>query len=229
MSFNPARMNGLSNGKARPQPNPHAGLKHSQIARSSGVQSVTVEDVRSRQDMAHGWKIPIFKGSAFEVEFQYMLSRNATGQMCHPTKDRCIRVLSGSLFVAVGDEPTMLRQHQSMTLTAGVKYMLATSGNIDAELLICQGTDYESDLQHLTPPEAQRVDHEVIDRMIQKVATPVAHERRADSMAHQQAEEMAAKRAARRTPMNKARAPLPGQTVEGVNPRPVGAGGYNEE
>jgi len=225
MSFNPARMNGLGSSKRSRHLDPHAGLKHSQIVRSLGVQSVRVEDVRNRQDTAHGWRIPIYKGPTFEVEFQYMCMRNSTGRLRHDTKARCVRVLAGQLFVLVGDQSVMLVAHQAITLDPKVEYVLGTSGTGDAELYLCQDADYEKDLVTVSPSEAININPSAF--AIKDESAP--RERRADSMARQQAEEMAARKESRRTPMTKSRAPLPGQQVEGVNPRPIGASGYNEE
>jgi len=227
MSFNPNRV-ASTGGVARKQRsyNPHAGVRRSQIASRSGP-SVRFTDYANRKDTAYGWCISIFSGKDFEVEFQFMCSRNASGRLCHPTKDRCIRVISGRLFVLVGEETTPVDAHQAFTVEAGVEYMLATSGTGDVEILVCQSANYEKDLNHVTPPEAVNV----VANMGPVRPDSETRPHRDGSMAQQQAAQIAEERAQKRsgrTPV-KGRAPLPGQQVVGVNPRPVGAGGFGGE
>jgi hypothetical protein len=228
MSYNPARVS-QTGGAARKNRsyNPHAGRKHSQIVSPSGPSSVRFADYNNRKDTPFGWSISIFKGKNFEVEYQFMCARNASGKLCHPTKDRCIRVLGGRLFVLIGEETVTVDTHQAFTVEAGVEYMLATSGTGDVELLICQGADYEQDLTHVTQPEAVNVMSSMAPVRPEGEAKPP----REGSMAYQQAAQMAeqqAQKRAQRTPV-KGKAPLPGQQVDGFNPRPVGAGGFSEE
>jgi len=227
MSYNPART-ADTGGMARKNRsyNPHAGRKHSQSASLSSPSSVRFADYTNRKDTQFGWTISIFKGSQFEVEYQFMCARNASGKLCHPTKDRCIRVLGGRLFVIIGEDTLTVDTHQAFTVEAGVEYMLATSGTGDVELIVCQGNDYEKDLVHVTQPEAVNV----MSNMAPVRPEGEVRPHREGSMAYQQAEQMAAEKGAQRTrtPM-KGRAPLPGQQVDGFNPRPIGSGGFSEE
>jgi len=229
MSYNPNRIANAGTQHRKPRHlDPYAGRKHSQIVSRSGPSSVRFSDFNNRKDTPHGWCIPAFNGKDFEVEYQFMCARNSTGRVRHPTKDRCIRVLAGQLFVIINDETVTVAPNQSFAIEAGVEYVMATSGTGDAEMLVCQGAGYESDLEHLGPAEALNT-VPVAGQVLPEVLPPHAH--REDSMAHQQAAAQAAataERRAKRTPV-KGRPPLPGQQVDGVNPRPAGAAGFSEE
>jgi hypothetical protein len=226
MSYNPARMEGGGHPRKVRHTDPHAGIKHSQIVSSMGPQAARVEDMRNRQDLPYGWRIPAYKGPTFEVEYQFMCRRNSLGRMRHDTKSRCVRVLAGQVFVLTTGGTQSLTANQTITFEAGVEYGLATSGVVDAEMYFCQDADYQKDLVQVSPPEAVNID-------LGAFAAPdggASRVYRENSPAQAQAKMMADEKAARRTPTARVpKAPLPGQTVVGMNPRPVGAGGYKDE
>jgi len=225
MSFNPKRLQGNVVRRDRTQ-YPHAGHKHSEIMGRSGPRA-SLADMSKKEVTPDGWMIPIFNGSDFDVLYRYICARNNTGQVMHETKDCVVRVLAGRLYVVLSGETQELIANQSIALVCGVPYGLATSGTEDVELIVCWGHDYLKEIKQVSTPEATNV--------IPKAAAPIAvpHiSRRSESMAQQQAVQLGAakeeKRKASRTPFQ-GRAPLAGQQVVGLNPRPVGAAGFSGE
>ncbi|MCJ7759717.1 hypothetical protein MUP59_01045 [Candidatus Bathyarchaeota archaeon] len=180
-----------------------------------------------KETTSDGWKIPIFRGSDFDVFYRYICAKNNTGLLMHETKDRVIRVLAGRLYVVLSEETQELIASQSITLERGTVYGLATSGTEDVELIVCQGHDYANEIKQISAPESVSV--------VPMAANPKAAPqtvRRSESIAQQQAAQLGAakeeKRKASRTPYQ-GRAPLVGQQVIGLNPRPIGAAGFSGE
>jgi len=121
--------------------------------------------------------------------------------------------------------------------------------------MFCQGADYEDTVEHLTPPQAinaemlmklpeeerrNQTSFDPISRAkAQEHATRLAQERHQREVARRQAamgklsgessEPVADGTGVAKTPPPSRRVPLAGQQVQGVNPRPVGAGGYGGE
>ena len=227
--YNPARINGGGRAKRSRIPNPHSGRKHSQIVARLGPQAVQFSDLQDKKATNYGWKILSFKGEDFEVEYQYMCARNNSGVVKHKTKDKCIRVLSGQMFVIIDKEAIPLRAGQTFAIKAGNEYALATSGTGDAELVVCQGSNYDEDLVLIHPSDA--VNPETNVPLIPPQAAVESRSKRESSKAQQHAETVAVKQKKRRgervpVKSDKRRPPLEGQQVTGINPSPIGAGGY---
>lgn len=226
MPYNPRRLEG--NPRRVRRQDPHAGRKHSDVVGRGGPRATSLVDMSRKENTADGWVIPIFSGPDFDVFYRYICAKNNSGQLKHETKDQVVRVLAGRLYVMVnGGSAQELVSTQSIALGRGVAYEVATSGTEDAELIVCQGHDYSKDVEHITMPGSVTA--------IQKAASPVFAPqivRRSESQAYHQAEIIgAAKESARktaRTPYH-GRAPLAGQQVVGLNPRPIGAGGFGED
>lgn len=255
MSYNPNRQAaGARRSQRTRRLDPRAGHKASDIVRQRGPQAATINDIQSKQNTSRGWKVEIHKGDQFEMLYEYICSRNATGVVRHEEMDRALRVLSGELYITVGETTAVLKAGDSYSLPAGMEYQIGTSGSFDTEVLFCQGADYEETLEQLTPPQA--INTEMLMRMpeeesrshtsfdpisrakAQEHAQRLAHEKHQREVARRQAamnktgaasSEPAADGSVAKTPPPTKRAPLPGQQVQGVNPRPVGAGGYGGE
>jgi len=245
MSYNPA-VHGKGGKKAaakRRQTDPRAGKRHSDYTRGHGPRGMNLEDMRNRQSTPHGWRILYFEGDQFEVYYEYFCARNGTGVIKSEDHDRVVRVLAGSLFVTRDTEIIALQNGQAMAFAKGEEYELSTSVDTDAELLVCQGPKYLDSIENLTNPLSNAV-----AVLPSPNAAPPRTERVDPSKAKEQAEKMKAERIAQRDkrnpvpgkkvqnelgedvpPPSHRRAPLPGQTVTGASPMPVGAGGYSKE
>lgn len=232
MSYNPARANGrpvAASIKARQRvPVPGSGVRHSQIAQREGPRGVNVADIRNREDTARGWRIVTFKGDDFEMIYEYICARNHTGLIKNEKQDRCFRVLAGMVFVTFGEETIQVQTGQGHALPKGVEYALATSGSSDAEILFCQGADYDKNATQISDPQKTSATAAAPEPR----AAPQREARSSQSAA--QAAKIEADRAERekvkRTPVGKKeRVPLSSQVVIGTNPRPIGAGGYGDD
>lgn len=225
----------------RRQINPHAGTKHSDIVRAMGPRGTNVEDIRNRQATPHGWRIPYFRGEEFEVYYEYLCARNGTGVIKSEEHDRCVRVLAGTMYLMRDGQIQTFYAGQAAVLPKGTEYELATSGDTDAELLICQGPQYEESVEHITqatetnpvmaqiPKEAPSRD----TRVDPEKARQIAKKMQADRVAREKKRQPVPKKTVtnelgEEVPPPSGQAPLAGQTVIGVNPKPVGAGGYNQ-
>lgn len=248
MSYNPNRQkNALA--KRQRKLDPRAGLRYSEVVSRFGPGAATIDDARSKVDTDRGWRVEIHKGDEFEMIYEFICSRNATGKIRNEDQDRAIRVLGGMVFLTIGSEVFELRAGSSYSFPKGVEYQLATSGDFDAEVIFCQGVDYEENIEQLTPPDLNAVTKTRLP------TEPLPGPPRVDNgKAQEQAERIKARRAAREVrkklalqnsggaeeaaspeaqvkktpPPRRGRAPLAAQQVVGVNPRPIGAGGYNE-
>lgn len=242
MSYNP-NVHGKGGRKrtVRRAIDPHAGKKHSDLVRGHGPRGVNVADLRSRQNTPHGWKILYFEGEEFVVYYEYFCARNGTGVIRNQEHARVVRVLAGMIFLTMDSQILTFQTGQAVVLPKGTKYELATSGDTDAELLICEGPNYSKTVEQITDPLSV-----VVPTSLPQEA-PLRSDRVDSERAKRAAEQMRAERKAQRdrrqpvatktitnelgetvpAPSGK-RQPLAGQQVLGTNPRPVGAGGYSE-
>lgn len=258
MSYNPRRQQGLIRPRRERRLDPRAGVRHSDIVAGRGPESASIVDVRDREPTSRGWKVVIHRGDEFEMIYEYICARNATG-LVKSEQDRAVRVLSGEIFVTVNGHQTRLHGGLSFSLPKNTEYEMATSGVGDVELIFCQGPNYEETLEQLTAPEAvnaqtdvslpsglqraERVPSEQARRYAEQQASqrhqrelqrreivkgrqpqhPMTAEEsvQADAAAIAEAAEGSSRRPPRRPP-------LAGQTVIGVNPRPIGASGFGD-
>jgi hypothetical protein len=133
--------------------------------------------------------------------------------------------------------------NQVCSFPHGNEYEFASSGDSDVEILVIQENDYESGLEHITESATNA---QAVSPFIDVTpALPRISSEKAEAEAARIKEERAAieRNKGRRSPVPKkvdevlptaasrpgGRPPLPGQQVIGVNPRPVGAGGFRDE
>lgn len=240
MSYNPNIHGPQGRHVARRRPlDPHAGRKHSDIVRGMGPRGMNVEDVRNREVTPHGWRIPYFVGEEFEMYYEYLCASNGTGVIRSEEHDRCVRVLAGMIFITKDQEIHTLHTGQAAALEKGTEYELATSGDTDAELLVCQGPKYEDSLERISQPTANNTrqinipkeapprDARVNAEQSKKIAKQMQAERE-DRIRKRQPvpKKTVTNELGEEVPAPRGSAPLPGQAVTGVNPKPVGAGGY---
>lgn len=252
MSYNPdVHGAGASKNRGRRQRrlDPRAGVKASDIRARYGPQAATIDDVRNKINTDRGWRVDIHKGDTFEMVYEFICARNSTGIIRNDEHDRAIRVLGGEIYLTLDNEIVPLKAGDSYSIDAGTEYQIATSGSFDSEVIFCQGPDYEETLEQVSPPEAVNATMHLPLPREQGPAQPRVSGEQAQLQAqiqqfHRQRREAARRQSAgrpqsssdgattagdvRRTPPP-SRAPLSGQQVQGVNPRPVGAGGYGEE
>jgi mannose-6-phosphate isomerase-like protein (cupin superfamily) len=250
MGYNPNRHGPNRQSKQRRvrlAPPRGSGVAHSTIIARKGIQAVTIDDVRNKVNTPRGFKVQQFKGADFEVVYEFICARNSTGQVKNSDQDRSIRVLGGRLFATVDGEIAELRPGQSLSIARGQTYELATSGTDDAEVLFSQGSDYEKNVEVISeagaanaqavtifaaeapqrPPRsnsAKAMEH--AQQLLQQRHIREAR-RRPNQQQQQQGQVPQAPVGQKQTPPSK-RPPLPGQAVTGVNPQPVGAGGYGD-
>ena len=258
MSYNPNRQKNAAVKRQR-RLDPRAGTRYSDVVSRFGPRAATISDVRSKVNTPRGWRVEIHKGEFFEMIYEFICARNATGVIKNDDQDRAIRVLSGSIFVTVGSEVFELTTGSSYAFPKGTEYQLSTAGDFDSEVVFCQGPDYEEMIEQLTPPDAVNVSTSIklpdeirsslpkVDRdKAQMHAERIQADRKARDHRRKQAlvdpssEESVAAPAEVATadegdapvkktpPPPRGHTPLSGQSVEGVNPRPIGAGGYHD-
>jgi hypothetical protein len=261
MPYNPTRQQG-SAAKIRRQRrlDPRhvgAGVRHSDIVAKHGPSVFASSDIQNKQETSRGWKSCLFYNSdSFEMVYEYICARNASGVVCNRNKDRAIRVLSGEVFIVISGDVIPVSAGSSFALLRGVEYQIATSGTLDAEVLFCQGPDYESDLEQLVDPQAVNSETKMLfaktpetqartksnSDVTRKYAEKLQEERRQRNIAKDRAinhpEQVVEKPApssndgsvvvkpSRRTPPRRV---LAGQQVQGVNPRPLGAAGLGDD
>jgi len=255
MSYNPSRQSAASNPRRQRRLDPRAGIHHSDIIAKHGPAAATITDLRHREETSRGWRAVLFCGDEFEMIYEYICAKNASGMICNPEKDRALRLMAGELFITTGGEVAHLHSGASLALPKGIEYQIATSGTADAELIFCQGSDYENSLEQISDPEA--VNAETKMNLVEPSDTPAREKVSAEST-RKYAEKMQEQRhqrdvdrrrglsrvvdeqsaaatsgaeavvtaTPRRTPPRRV---LPGQQVQGVNPRPMGAAGFGDD
>lgn len=249
MSYNPTRHGAQARqAKRQRRLDPHAGTKLSDIIARQGPQAATIDDLRNKVPTPRGWKVDQFKGKTFEMVFEFICANNSTGEVLHKSKDRSLRVLSGEIFVQINGNTARMRAGHAIALPSKTKYTLATSGTQDAEVIFCQGANYEKGLSQLTEPTLND-----FTKMVDAVNTEPHRVAPTSSKAREQAERIEASRRQREMQKRAAqsgqqvqtgqagtqqdqsvqktpprRAPLAGQQVQGVNPRPIGAAGFGD-
>jgi len=203
------------------------GVKHSDIMKRRGGGSVIQADVRTRITTDTGWRVEVFKSDDFEVYLEYICAKSSTGVFKNEDQERVIRVMSGSIYVSSDGQFTHLLTGHSFVCQRNKEYELATEATTDAELMICQGSGYDQNMEVVTPSDQVNT---IPANPPATIPTQITS-RRSDSKAMAQATEIEQTRAAKRTPVKRAkkRAPLANQVETGVNPQPVGEEGYAED
>lgn len=272
MSYNPTRANHRNpSQRRRRKPNPHAGVKHSDIMRRQGFGAGLPAD--DRAPTPHGIASRLFEGKDFSVTVEAIGAGNRLEFGVNKKADCVFYVLRGTLYIFVeGDPPAEGEKapHDIFQVAAGgrfsaprgLRHGVAASGTEDVEVLVVRSAGYEKDWEALE----QAVTRETSTVRTNEVAlgpepvvgagplpteTPaVPQQRRRDQSKAKAAAAKQASRRARRKPKSQTPAPQPqpgGQSVtgaanvghnpsdnpnsgnvNGVNPRPGGAGAYRD-
>jgi mannose-6-phosphate isomerase-like protein (cupin superfamily) len=218
MSHNPNRAVGNHGRRVERRYNPHMGHRRS---RSSGPQGVYLADLEHKETTNRGWRVTYFKGDDFEVAYELIAARNATGLIKNENSDRVIRVLRGHLFILIHGEIVTVRDGQSYAIPKGTEYELSSDMGVDAEVIICQGRNYEEELEIIRKSDAS---NPIPSTPMPKQDNTPRREPTGKAMEAAQmiaAEKM--KRQAARSPVKK-KVPdtLPGQNLPGANLKPMG-------
>jgi mannose-6-phosphate isomerase-like protein (cupin superfamily) len=149
MSYNPNRHAGGIQRKTRSFPPP----QQARVKNDSAVK-IAQADLQNGENTSYGKKLVLFKNKNFESELHLIGPRNNTGKVKHLKKDRYIHVVSGLIYVSLGEEFTPVTAGQGMCLRAGTFYTLATSGDASALVMFSQDANYEKGLEQVTEVEA---------------------------------------------------------------------------
>jgi mannose-6-phosphate isomerase-like protein (cupin superfamily) len=241
MSYNP-NLHLKSQNNRRPRVPDLACRQRNQtnFKRTSQV-SVNLDDMSKKVTTLSGWKIPYSTGEQFEVYYELLCANNSTGMLKHETKDRCIRILSGKLFINVEGEISSFFANQVCNLNKGMSYELASSGDSDVEMLVIQTFGYDKDVKHLTQASAISSIQTTVSEQAVPERQLVRPSRDRSLIAAKIKQEEQLKRMdpdsidssvpgmPRRKVGRPQRPPLAAQQVEGVNLRPMGAAGFGDD
>jgi mannose-6-phosphate isomerase-like protein (cupin superfamily) len=244
MSYNP-NVHGKGNNKRKNKQrilHSKMGKRHSDIVKTAGPRGLSIADINSRKVTPYGWRIPYFEGDEFGMYYEFVCARNGTGIVKNDKHDKCVRVLEGALYITCDNEIRTLYAGQAISLPKGTEYELATSGDMDVELLVCQGPSYEDTLEQITAPLASgpgllnipkeapsredRVDPEKSKRTAERIRAD--RKQRIESRKPVPKKTVTNELGQEVPPPSNQKAPLPGQQVTGANLKPVGAGGYGK-
>ncbi len=198
------------------------GIKHSEIVKKYGTNSTVQSEIANKKRTKIGWEAEAFKNRSFEVYYEYICSSNGIGTVINNTQDRFMRVLSGTVFVEIKKELITLKTGQSITFPRKEEYSVSTSNETDAEVLFCQSPNYTKKMKLISEPEL--FTENTVDLATQANGKIKIPSRRKVSKAQEQALKIKSDRISRRKQVvEKASKPslLSGQTVQGVNPRPI--------
>lgn len=252
MSFNPVRAKNWNkrNGRTRRPLDPHAGTKHSDIVRRSGMGATI--PLENRQQTESGFMASIMETEGFSVRQEMIRAGTSIGYGHHLEANRVIRVLDGMLFVfevgADGERQTRpLNVGGYFQAPAGKEYGYATSGTADAEILIIETPNYRAGWESLEEGVISTNQPEVFVAPPQDDLTKPERRPREQSRAKEQAMRSARRKVRRqpkRTTSAAPRGPSPSgakqigrnastntnsSNVDGVNPQPLGAGAYKQD
>ena len=245
MGYNP-RIHGTGEHAGRKRPrhfDPRAGARHTTVVGQRGPVGISPVDIQNKVSTSSGWRISYYEGDTFEVYYELICARNSIGRVKHPSKDRCVRVLSGKLFIVSDGKIDSAVANQVCSFPKNVEYEFASSGESDVEILVIQESGYAKDLEQITPSEAVN-SHAVTPFLDHQPSLPKVSSERAEAEAARLREARMTKNREKRqrspvpkrvndtTPvatMPTNRPALTGQQVVGVNPRPIGAGGFRDE
>lgn len=245
MGYNP-RIHGTGEHAGRKRPkhfDPRAGMRHTTVVGQRGPVGISPVDVQNKVATSSGWRISYFEGESFEVYYELLCARNSIGRVKHPSKDRCVRIISGKLFINSNGKIDSAIANQVCSFPKNVEYEFASSGDSDVELLVIQEAGYAKDLEQITPSEAVN-SHAASPFIERQPSSPRIPSERAEAEAVRLREARMTKNREKRqrspvpkrvnettpvaiTPTNQPL--LPGQQLVGVNPRPIGAGGFRDE
>ena len=226
--YNPTRQQ--QKGRRRPQLNPHAGTKHSDIMRRQGAGR-GAPSVVNQSKTPHGFGNAVFECDGFTVRYETMFAGNNTGMLVNEDGDRTIRVLSGVVFLLTEevDKEGKATQHQTriaagqhINAARGTRHAVATSGTTDVELLFIETPGYLETATALSAGVGSIPEDAV---MVPPEHTTPAR-RASQEKAQAQAELIQKTRQRRRAPRKKTSGPFSenanSAAAMGVKPRPSG-------
>ena len=108
--------------------NPHAGTKHSDIVRRTGVGQALPAD---RKRTLTGYGAETFRGDDFTVRYELIAAGNAHPLGINTKRDRVVHVLEGQLFVQLAIPTEDSVEHKYVSVLAGGQYV-AKAGTIHA-------------------------------------------------------------------------------------------------
>lgn len=226
MSHNPNRAMGADSRRAR-RYDPKAGHRRK---RGGGPQGIDLGDLHDRENTLRGWRVFYHKGDEFEMVYELIAARNATGKIKNDSSDRAIRVLRGQLFILIEGNIITIREGQAYSIPKGTEYELCSDTARDVEVLLCQGSNYEEGVEIITESEVNN------PNPVTTVAPEqIPVERRSSTgKAMETAQKISAEKMARQAARNPAKkkgvATLPGANEPGANLTPMGdpGGGSTE-
>ena len=174
----------------RRRPDPTKIKKSSRIRRQ---HDNAIKVVGERVKTTTGYKIPGYAGKKIETSYEVLLSGASTDLLCHPTKDRIMRVLDGNGYAVVEQEDGALKQYKltpgdEVVFQAKRPYRIATGG-LDLIVLFSQESKYDARLE-VTEEQGQdvTVPQSLLDglTMEQKRAAGIPRERRGSKAVQQQ-------------------------------------------
>jgi len=249
MSFNPVRASNFykRNRTSACAQDPHAGTKHSDIMRRQGL-GLTVP-LTDRVTTATGIASTLMQTERFVVRSEVIGAGNNLGLGANPTQDRLIICRAGSLFVQLMDDGSStyhrLQSGAHLRLLKGTTYRICATGTEDAEVLFIEDPGYAQNFVFIEVPETRGLGNSVLTAMTPDTRPPEGQRRADQSVAKAvvRTRRRPTRTAAAATPASQAGTrTVTGATVVGrnaasnpnsanvigVNPRPMGAGGYEE-
>lgn len=228
-------MNTLGNLKTKRRvPNPRTIKKHSDIVRRDNTRLIVGG---SREKTETGYIAKGFLGKSFETSFETMLARTATAVLCHPKKDKVIRIISGILFVITKIDGHETQQRfiagDEIVLERGTTYRLSTAQE-DVDMFVANSAKYDIALEVID--SSSLVTQEISPNLLEE---PTIHQRIASSRPHEAIslrkgskakEQLLAQRTNRKQVQPLVPEPVPGRqgAMVGKNPRPT-AGKFSED
>jgi hypothetical protein len=233
MPYNPHRSKQLVRQRQRTEAI-GAGIKHSEILKRRKIGKTA--PVANQLNTPHGFRKEVFECKTFSQVFECLYAGNNTGFGVNFSGDKTIKVERGTVYVSTAtvDKNTHEQTNKNIqkigegafiNLPRGTAYSLATTGNIDVELLITETAGYSKKWIMLDASNiVQHIDEEAT--VIQPESTKTHRAGRESTKAKEYAETLAAKRNRKARAVNPSQAPQNGQTVTpslsaavaGVNP-----------
>jgi hypothetical protein len=228
MSYNPVRARNFHKPDSRPRRKQEVGggTRHTDIARREGIQT-PLDTTGPKTQLVHGTSQEVFSGEYFDVRYELVYGGAASQFGSSEEGERCIKVLSGHLYVTTEDSSGFrvgktLQKGASISFAKGVKYSYATSTS-ECELYIIESKQYKwSQLEPgITNPSIK-----------QAPIRALPPERNTDPVRQQalkKAQDVAAKRKGRPPKTKKPLATEVATQVIGVNLAPMGPGAFDSD
>lgn len=231
MSYNPNRKNKSNQKRARRiAPPKGSGIKHADIVRSRGIGRVAPLGSKKIETL-HGFTSSVFECDDFIQYYECIYAGNNQGFGVNPKANKTFRVMTGSVFLTIGHledgkitdkDVKIVYEGRYVNLKAGLPYSLATSGDLDVELLVTETKDY-NDTWEILEVGISDVTREILLVDPSGSETITKDVRRSNENARKVAAERAQRRdEARSIPKENREPNNPNSSaVVGVNPKPT--------